>query len=219
MSIQQMRKRYAMDGLDEKDVARDPMVQFEKWFEAANQPDLPDWFEINAMTLSTADESGRVSSRLVLLKGVERERFQFFTNYDSLKARQMSHNARVSLNFYWPHLERQVRVEGVVEKTDRSQSERYFHTRPRESQLGAHVSRQSSAVANRHELEQQLEQLQSHYAGQEVPCPENWGGYEVTPNQIEFWQGRPGRLHDRICYLRNDRSDDVTGWQIVRLSP
>jgi len=214
MSIQEMRKTYTMAGLSEKDVDSDPMVQFQRWFEQSQQPDLPDWMEVNAMTLSTADSLGHVSSRVVLLKGVERGKLLFFTNYDSTKGRQMAANPQVSLSFFWPHLQRQVRVEGTVTKTDRSQSETYAQSRPRDSQLSAHVSEQSSVIESREVLEQRMGQLQAQYADQKIPCPDNWGGYQVDPNRFEFWQGRPSRLHDRICYCRaGDR------WEISRLSP
>lgn len=214
MSIQHMRKTYSMAGLHEKDVDPDPMVQFQKWFHEANQPDLPDWFEVNAMTLSTTDGEGRVSSRIVLLKSAEDGRLMFFTNYESEKARQILSNDHVSLCFLWPHLQRQVRVEGRARKTDRKRSEDYFHTRPRESQIGAHVSSQSNVIESREVLEKGFAEVEARFANGDVTCPDNWGGYEVAPERIEFWQGRPGRLHDRICYLK--RSDR---WEIVRLAP
>jgi pyridoxamine 5'-phosphate oxidase len=209
-----MRKNYSMDGLSKQDVDPDPLVQFGRWFEAANQPDLPDWVEMNAMTLATSDPSGHVTSRIVLLKGVDRGRLFFFTNYDSTKGQQMAANPQVSLSMHWPQLQRQVRIDGTVKKAERQQSEEYFHSRPRGSQLGAHVSQQSSVVSSREVLEARMEELKTAYENQVVPCPDNWGGYEVTPSRFEFWQGRPSRLHDRICYrLQNDQ------WIIERLSP
>ncbi len=214
MSIHQMRKTYSIAGFSEKDADSDPLVQFRRWFDQAQQPDLPDWVEVNAMTLSTADGAGHVTSRVVLLKGIESGKLCFYTNYDSTKGQQMAANPRVSLCFFWPHLQRQLRIEGTVSKTDRRQSEEYFHSRPRDSQLGAHVSEQSSMIASREVLEQLMKQCEAQHANQVVPCPENWGGYEVEPTQFEFWQGRPSRLHDRVCYQR-----ESDGWKIVRLSP
>ena len=203
-----------MAGLHKQELDSDPLVQFGRWFEAANQPDLPDWVEINAMTLATSDPAGQVTSRIVLLKGIDRGRLFFYTNYDSTKGQQMAANPHVSLCIHWPHLQRQVRIEGTATKAERGQSEDYFHSRPRDSQLGAHVSQQSSVVSSRQQLEARMQELRAAYKGQTVPCPDNWGGYEVTPNHFEFWQGRPSRLHDRICYRR-----DNDNWIIERLSP
>ena len=191
------------------------MVQFQKWFAEARQADIPDWMEINAMTLATSDPHGGVTSRVVLLKGIEDDRLLFFTNYDSDKGNQIAANPQVSLCFFWPHLERQVRIDGTAGKADRQVSSDYFHRRPRASQLGAHVSRQSTEVPGRETLEDRMQELETQYADQDVPCPDNWGGYEVVPTKFEFWQGRPSRLHDRICY---QKSADGT-WTIVRLSP
>ena len=215
MTIQHMRKTYTMGGLSEQDVDPDPLVQFQTWFQEANQPDLPDWFEVNAMTLSTTDATGRVSSRIVLLKGLDVSgKLMFFTNYQSDKGKQIEANPHVSLCFFWPHLERQVRLEGQARKTSRQQSDEYFHSRPRESQIGAHVSGQSTVIASREMLEQGFQEIESRYAGTDVVCPEHWGGYEVKPERIEFWQGRTGRLHDRSCYQLL-----TEGWEVVRLAP
>ena len=214
MSIQEMRKTYTMSGLSKSDVDHDPMVQFQRWFEEANQPDLPDWMEINAMTLATADAQGRVTSRIVLLKGIEDGRLCFYTNYESEKGQQMAENPEVALCFLWGHLQRQVRIEGKVTKSERGKSIDYFHSRPRESQLGALVSQQSSVIESGRTLQEQFTALESKYKQQEIPCPNHWGGYEVQPTRFEFWQGRPGRLHDRICYRV-----DGEQWQLSRLSP
>lgn len=214
MSIQHMRQTYTMAGLSKQDVDPDPMVQFNQWFEQAKSDDLPPWFEVNAMTLSTSSPAGHVTSRIVLLKGVTDGHFVFFSNYDSIKGKQIDANSRVGLCFYWPHLERQVRIEGTVSKTSREVSEQYFHSRPRESQLGANVSDQSSVIPDEDHLPNRMKELESQYADRQVPCPSHWGGYQVEPEMIEFWQGRPSRLHDRIVYRQAD-----SDWQIVRLSP
>ncbi len=214
MSLHEMRKSYSMAGLAKSDVDADPMVQFQRWFEEAQQPDLPDWMEVNAMTLATADTEGNVTARIVLLKGIEGGRLCFYTNYESDKGQQIAANPQVSLCFLWGHLQRQVRIEGIAKQSERSKSVDYFHSRPRESQLGAHVSRQSSVINSSQSLQEQFTALESEYNQQEIPCPDHWGGYEVEPTRVEFWQGRPGRLHDRICYRR-----DGEQWQLSRLSP
>ncbi len=214
MTIEEMRLNYARGTLDKLDVDPDPLVQFQKWFQQARDSDPPEWFEVNAMSLSTTDAQGHVTARIVLLRGIDDGKFVFFTNYQSTKAQQITKCPNVALCFYWPHLQRQVRIEGQVSKTSRQRSDQYFQTRPRDSQLGAHVSCQSAEVESRAVLEQQMAELKRHYGDEPVPCPENWGGYAVTPTQFEFWQGRPGRLHDRIVFRQHD--DD---WSIVRLSP
>ncbi|KAA1260777.1 Pyridoxine/pyridoxamine 5'-phosphate oxidase [Rubripirellula obstinata] len=213
MSIHQMRQTYTLSGLQENDVDRDPIVQFEKWFQEAQSSDLPDWVEVNAMTLSTSDKAGCVTSRIVLLKGIEDGKFVFFTNYGSTKGGQIEANPSVSLCFFWPHLQRQVCIAGTALKTSREVSQTYFHSRPRGSQLGANVSMQSSEVTAS-DLQSRMSELEQKYADQEIPCPDHWGGYEVTPSTIEFWQGRPSRLHDRIVFRKSDKA-----WNIVRLSP
>lgn len=213
MSIHKMRQTYTLSGLQEKDVNRDPVVQFEKWFQESQSSDLPSWVEVNAMTLSTTDLAGKVTSRIVLLKGIEDGKFVFFSNYQSTKGVQIAANSLVSLCFFWPHLQRQVCIEGTASKTSRQVSETYFHSRPRGSQIGANVSKQSSEVTA-DALQTRMKELEQQYADQEIPCPDHWGGYEVSPSKIEFWQGRPSRLHDRIVFRRKDNT-----WNIVRLSP
>lgn len=223
-----MRQNYTIGGLSEQDVDGDPMVQFQSWFDeaigknaasqegvASDESGIPPWLEPNAMTLSTASATGEVSSRTVLLKGIEQGAFLFYSNYDSTKASHIDANGHVALCFYWPHLQRQVLVQGTAAKIDRARSLNYFHSRPRDSQLGAHASVQSSVIGDRTVLEQKMQELQSRYPeGTEIPLPENWGGYAVKPTRIEFWQGRTSRLHDRIVY-RNDHGT----WSVQRLSP
>ncbi|MGB7328181.1 MAG: pyridoxamine 5'-phosphate oxidase [Rubripirellula sp.] len=214
MSIHHMRQTYTKAGISLKDVNSDPLVQFSVWFEQAKAEEAPDWMEINAMTLSTASVDGNVTSRIVLLKAIENGKFAFFTNYDSVKGQQIAANPNVSLCFFWPHLERQIRIDGTAAKTSRETSQTYFASRPRDSQLGANASDQSSEVQSEQWLTDQMDSLRSRYEGESVPCPPHWGGYDVTPNTIEFWQGRPSRLHDRIVYKR-----DADSWKIVRLAP
>jgi pyridoxamine 5'-phosphate oxidase len=214
MTIDKMRKSYQMSGLFEHEVHPNPVQQFQAWFGQANEGDVPAWLEINAMTLSTASRDGHVTSRIVLLKGIEAEQFIFFTNYQSSKGQQIADNASVALCFFWPHVERQIRICGRAEKSSRQASIQCFHSRPRGSQLGAHVSEQSTIITDRSSLEQTLQKLESQYAGQVIPCPEHWGGYHVTPSEFEFWQGRDNRLHDRILYRRNQAQ-----WTVDRLAP
>lgn len=214
LSIDQMRKNYTLGGLLEKDTQDDPVVQFQIWFEQSST-NVPEWFEPNAMTLSTSTPGGDVTSRIVLLKGIEQKKFLFYTNYESAKGDQMRANPKVSLCFYWPHLQRQIRIEGTVEKVPREMSREYFHSRPRDSQLGAHVSQQSSVIASRDVLEKTMADLSAKYPeGTKIPLPDNWGGYAVTPKTFEFWQGRTSRLHDRLVYEANG-----SDWTIKRLSP
>ncbi|MGV3483474.1 MAG: pyridoxamine 5'-phosphate oxidase [Planctomycetaceae bacterium] len=215
MLFDQMRRAYQLNGLADSDALDDPLAQFRQWFDEAVTGDVPPWLEVNAMTLSTASSDGRVTSRIVLLKGLdEAGRFLFFTNYNSAKGKQIAENPAVSLCFFWPHLERQVRICGRAEKTSRDTSRTYFHSRPRGSQLGAILSEQSSPIASREVLEQALNQRAKELEGQEIPCPEDWGGYAVTPHEIEFWQGRDNRLHDRIAYRREGQA-----WVRSRLAP
>jgi pyridoxamine 5'-phosphate oxidase len=201
-----------MSGLDEKEIDRDPIRQFQVWLDDAIAANIP---LAEAMTLATATPDGRPAARMVLLKQVDQSGFVFFTNYRSAKARQLDANPYAALVFYWNLLERQVRVEGSVVRTSAEESREYFQTRPRESQIGAWASEQSAVIGSRDVLEQRAQELETLYCDREIDCPEHWGGYRLKPERIEFWKGRVGRLHDRILYER-----DSSGlWTISRLAP
>lgn len=212
MSLADLRKDYSLSGLLEKDLARDPFRQFDKWFQEAQAAKL---VEPNAMTLATASPDGRPSARTVLLKAVDGRGFVFYTNYESRKGRDLTANPRACLSFPWFALERQVIVEGTVTKVSREESAAYFHGRPRASQLGAWVSQQSSIITGRAVLEDAMKALEKKYAGIEVPIPPAWGGYRLAPDTVEFWQGRRSRLHDRLRYRREPSGE----WAIERLAP
>lgn len=212
-SIADLRQNYTLAGLSEADLDSNPIQQFNLWFEQALAADL---IEPNAMTLATATADGKPSARIVLLKGVSEQGFVFYTNYGSQKGRQLIANPYAALVFHWDKLERQIRIEGKVEKLSSVESLEYFHSRPKASQLGAWTSNQSQVIANREVLEQKLASLQAQYSDEDtIPLPEHWGGFRVVPNRLEFWQGRPSRLHDRLLYdLEADGS-----WSISRLAP
>jgi pyridoxamine 5'-phosphate oxidase len=206
-----LRRSYVLDSLSESDVAPDPIAQFEHWFHAAMTAKLP---EPNAMTLATVGTDGQPSARIVLLKGVDARGFTFFTNYESRKGLDLATNPRAAVLFHWMQLERQVRIEGYVEKVAEAASDAYYATRPLGSRLGAWSSEQSMVVSGREVLEQRETDFRNKF-GENPPRPAHWGGYRLVPTSVEFWQGRPSRLHDRIAYqLQADGS-----WQIVRLSP
>jgi pyridoxamine 5'-phosphate oxidase len=201
-----------MEVLDEKQIERDPIKQFQSWFNDGFQAKLP---MPDAMSLATVTPDGRPTARMVLLKQVDDEGFVFFTNYQSSKARQLEINPYAALVFYWPQFERQVRVEGKVTKTSAEESAAYFKTRPRESQIGAWASPQSEVISAREVLEQRAHELSDEYCDREIDCPTHWGGFRLKPDRIEFWKGRVGRLHDRLLYeLQPDGS-----WTIKRLAP
>lgn len=209
--IASLRKEYMREELTESTVAENPLDQFRAWFEEALHADLP---EPTAMTLATADADGVPSARTVLLKGYGEYGFVWYTNYSSRKGQSLEQNPRAALLFFWPELERQIRVAGGVSKLSHQESELYFHSRPRESQLGAWASHQSSVVASRSELEESYAAVQRRFADGVIPLPPTWGGYRLVPESIEFWQGRPSRMHDRIRY----RSQGGI-WIIERLAP
>ena len=196
---------------DEHSADLNPVKQFRRWFDdaIASGMKLPE-----AMTLATATREGKPSARVVLLKEVDDKGFVFYTNYQSAKARDLDTNPQAALVFYWPQFDRQVRVEGTVQRTSPEESQAYFATRPRESQIGAWASPQSEVIAGRDVLESRVAELERLYCDREVDCPEHWGGYRLNPDRIEFWKGRLGRLHDRIVYQRQGE-----GWMISRLAP
>lgn len=212
MILSDLRKDYSLAGLLEKDLAKDPFRQFDRWFQEAQAAGLP---EPNAMTLATADASGRPSARIVLLKGVDGRGFVFYTNYESHKGRELEANPRAALVFPWFAMERQVIVQGPVKRVTREESAAYFHSRPHASQLGAWASAQSTLVTGRAAVEQGMKAVEEKYAGKEVPLPPFWGGYRLSPETVEFWQGRRSRLHDRLRYRRESNGD----WTVERLAP
>lgn len=210
-SIASIRKDYSSKSLAKNEVDKNPIIQFTNWFGEAINGEID---EVNAMTLSTASKEGKPSARIVLLKGVEKGGFVFFTNYLSEKGQQLAENPYASLTFYWKELERQVRIEGLVEKISTKESIMYFKSRPYKSRVGAWVSDQSKPLVSRVELIKKFTLKAAKLIGQEVPKPAFWGGYILTPNRVEFWQGRPNRLHDRINYRLENKV-----WLIERLSP
>lgn len=211
-SIAELRHEYALGALSESDVDPDPIKQFERWLREAMKAQLP---EPNAMTLATADRTGRPYARVVLLKDCDADGFVFFTNYQSDKGRQLAENPHAALVFLWLELERQVRIEGTASKIPSAYSEAYFQTRPRESRLGSLASRQSQVVASREILDKRFQQLAGQYPDDNIPMPNHWGGYRVRPEMLEFWQGRHGRLHDRLRY----RLQKSGAWLLERLEP
>jgi pyridoxamine 5'-phosphate oxidase len=211
MDLSDFRKEYSDRGLHREDLDADPMLQFERWFRQATELQL---HEPNAMSLATADAAGRPLLRTVLLKYFDHRGFVFFTNYESRKARHIAENPNVSLLFPWIPLERQVIVQGRAEKIPTAESLKYFSSRPRESQLGAWVSNQSSVITSRKLLLAKLAEIRDKFHQGEIPLPSFWGGFRVVPESIEFWQGGSARLHDRFLYRR-----DGSNWQIERLSP
>jgi pyridoxamine 5'-phosphate oxidase len=235
MAIADLRREYSLTGMRRKDLEADPIVQFRKWFDQASGARASgrvrkffirlykrlllasgaESLDLTAMTLATVDQLGRPSARVVLLKGVDQRGFVFFTNYESRKGREVTENPQAALVFYWPDQERQVCIAGGVSQLSPAESDAYFRTRPRGSRLAARASEQSATVKDRAALEEKWRQMEAQYAGQEIPRPPFWGGYLLAPARIEFWQGRPNRLHDRFRYTQQP---DKT-WLIERLSP
>ena len=210
MDLAQLRKDYALASLDVADVAPDPITQFERWMQQAIDAKCP---EPTAMSLATADAQGRPSSRIVLLKGCDARGFVFFTNYLSRKGKEIAAQPLVALLFHWVEMEREVRIEGHVEKTSVAESDAYFASRPPGARISAAISPQSDAIADRTVLEQLFAQGEARH-GTTVPRPAHWGGYRVVPHALEFWQGRRSRLHDRVVYSRS-----AQGWTLSRLAP
>lgn len=235
MSIADVRREYSLTGLRRSDLEAEPIAQFRKWFDQATGARASgrvrkffirlykrlllasgaEPLDLTAMTLATVDPQGRPSARVVLLKGVDQRGFVFYTNYDSRKGKELGENPEAALVLYWPDQERQVCIAGEVSKLPPGESDAYFRTRPHGSRLAAWASKQSAPIKDRAELEEQWKQMEARFAGQEVPRPPFWGGYLLSPKRVEFWQGRPNRLHDRFCYTR--QSDGC--WRIERLSP
>lgn len=211
MSIADLRREYARARLDETDVSHDPFVEFARWFAEAREAQVN---EPNAMSLATATKDGTPSVRIVLLKDFDPRGFVFFTDYRSQKGHELDENPRAALALYWPELERQVRIAGAVTRTSREESEHYFTSRPLGSRLGAWTSWQSRVIPSRHVLEETLREVETKFGDGPVPLPEYWGGFRLKPESLEFWQGRPSRLHDRIKYFR-----DADRWRVERLSP
>jgi pyridoxamine 5'-phosphate oxidase len=235
MAIADIRREYNLTGLRREDLAPDPMAQFKLWFDQATGArasgrvlkffvrtykallglKTTEQIDVNAMTLSTVDKEGRPSARMVLLKGVDERGFIFYTNYQSRKGRELAENPHASLVFYWPELERQVCVAGTVSKVPGAESDAYFRSRPRGSRLAAWASNQSEAISNRATLEEKWAEFERKFPEPEIPRPPHWGGYVLAPARVEFWQGRPNRLHDRFIYAR--QSNQI--WKLERLSP
>ncbi|MCL5266918.1 MAG: pyridoxamine 5'-phosphate oxidase [Bacteroidetes bacterium] len=210
--IQRLRRDYSGEPLDESGVERDPLLQFEKWMEDAFRAEVPD---PHAMALATVSSDGSPSVRIVLLRGFDHSGFVFFTNYHSRKAKDLTNRPVAGMSFLWHELDRQVRIEGVVEKVSSTESDAYFATRPRDSKIAAWASNQSNEIRDRAELDRLFSEFDKRFSGSDVPRPENWGGFRIKPKSYEFWQGRPSRLHDRVLYTLGKDGN----WDIRRLAP
>jgi pyridoxamine 5'-phosphate oxidase len=210
-SIINLRREYKLNKLSEETVLKDPFKQFERWFSEVVNSGL---IEPNAMILATADLNGNTSARVVLLKGLSKYGYKFFTNYSSRKGKALSENSSASLLFFWAELERQVRVEGRIKKLSRAESQKYFNNRPLQSRIAAWTSEQSELIPSRDHLETRFKIIERQFKGKKIPVPPQWGGYILLPDYFEFWQGRENRLHDRICYKKANKR-----WKIFRLAP
>lgn len=209
--IADLRRNYTKGGLQEEQLPKNPIAFFKQWFDEALKSEV---MEPNAMSLATVTSDNTPNSRMVLLKGIEEKSIQFYTNYNSEKGRELDKNSSAVVTFWWPELERQVRIWGDASKLSDKESSSYFQSRPRESRLGAWASNQSSEIDSRESLKKQFAKVQEKFEGKEIPKPEHWGGYEIEINKIEFWQGRPGRYHDRIFYVKESGA-----WNSKRLQP
>jgi len=211
VNLNDMRKQYNVAELNRSDLLESPTDMFRDWFEKVENLDN---IEVNAMTLATSSKKGKPSSRIVLLKGYDEKGFVFYTNYNSKKGKEIEQNPYGSLTFHWNQLERQIRIRGKIRKISRAQSEKYFNSRPRLSQVSVLASKQSDVLRNRTELEERFIEIETKYEGKEIPCPDYWGGYCLEHRKVEFWQGRRDRMHDRFVYTKHG-----TTWQTDRLSP
>lgn len=211
LDIAGLRENYTRGGLKEEDLIEDPIIFFKKWLEEAIESKVA---EPNAMSLATVSADGTPDSRIVLLKDVGERTIRFYTNYESSKGRDLKTNPFAAVSFWWPELERQVRIKGSIKKVSREESDEYFQSRPRESRLGAWASKQSSEVVNREKLKEEYEKVSKRFKNTTIPTPDFWGGFDIYVNEIEFWQGRPSRLHDRILYTFGNNT-----WKFKRLQP
>lgn len=209
--LTQLRENYTKSGIRDEDLPSDPVPMFSRWIDEAINSEVN---EPNAMSLATISDNGRPNVRVVLLKGIEDNKLEFFTNYLSQKGKELENHSFAAVAFWWPELERQVRIRGAVQKLTREENDEYFQSRPRESQIGAWVSDQSTPIESREQLKEKAQSIMKRFDGKVVPTPDFWGGYSIRIEEIEFWQGRPGRLHDRILYTQSDGA-----WKKERLQP